>query len=459
MKPALVFTLSLYLVAHPALTEELSLPGLPDGLDGGISSDPLPQLPTFDNNSSLHDPQPETFSPWHSEGFLEWRGGLRLQDDPNASTGSINELRLQTAVDYSGNLVTARVTADLQGDALADHPNHIHLNRGEGYIDLREAWLQLPIGHHLDAKLGRQILTWGVGDQLFINDLFPKDWNSFFIGRDQEYLKAPSDALKLAFYFDAINIDLVWTPEFDPDRYIDGQRISYFNAMTGQPAGDENPIMPHPPTGDEWALRLYKTHRGIEYAAYGYRGYWKSPNSFDPERNQPDFARLNAWGASMRSPLAGGIISAEAGYYDSVSDSSGDNPFIANSELRLLLAYERELASNLTGSLQWYLEQLQDYNPYRQSQPAGNTYRDKDRQLVTSRLTWLRMNQNLEWSLFIFYSPTDQDWFAQPKVSYKYSDHLLLTAGFNLFAGEKPSTFFGQFEDNSNAYAGIRYSF
>ncbi len=60
--------------------------------------------------------------------------------------------------------------------------------------------------------LGRQILTWGTGDLVFINDLFPKDWVSFFIGRDVEYLKAPSDALKVSAFSSWANLDLVYTP-------------------------------------------------------------------------------------------------------------------------------------------------------------------------------------------------------------------------------------------------------
>ncbi len=48
----------------------------------------------------------------------------------------------------------------------------------------------------VNLKIGRQVFTWGTGDYLFINDLFPKDYESFYIGRDDEYLKRPSEAVK-----------------------------------------------------------------------------------------------------------------------------------------------------------------------------------------------------------------------------------------------------------------------
>lgn len=31
----------------------------------------------------------------------------------------------------------------------------------------------------LDVKIGRMVSTWGTGDLVFINDMFPKDWQSF----------------------------------------------------------------------------------------------------------------------------------------------------------------------------------------------------------------------------------------------------------------------------------------
>ena len=121
-------------------------------------------------------------------------------------------------------LFTANLTTDLIYDTV-DRQRHIDLEHGKGWLDLREANIEFSPADFMDVKLGRQILTWGTGDLLFINDMFSKDWNSFFIGRDEEYLKAPSDAIKSSFFSSAINVDLVITPHFDADRYIDGERV------------------------------------------------------------------------------------------------------------------------------------------------------------------------------------------------------------------------------------------
>ena len=74
-------------------------------------------------------------------------------------------------------------------------------------------------------------------------------------------------------------------------------------------------------------------------------------------------------------------------------------------------------------------------------------------------LTKLLMNQNLTLSFFGYYSPSDKDAYLRPHVHYKASDSLALELGSNIFFGDYPNTFFGQFEDNTNLYTAVRYSF
>ncbi|MCB0330706.1 MAG: hypothetical protein KDD70_13620, partial [Bdellovibrionales bacterium] len=206
-------------------------------------------------------PMKETSLPFNYRGFLESRGGVRVFDDPNEKSASIGEVRLQTQVDKDFDWVSARITSDFLADTVAnDWP--VELETGDGFIDLREAFLFFRMGEYADLKVGRQILTWGTGDFLFINDLFPKDYNAFFIGRDDEYLKAPSDALKLSLFSEVVNLDFVYTPSFDADRFIDGRRISFFNPLAGDITGRDQPLQVDRPQGwfrdDEISARLYR---------------------------------------------------------------------------------------------------------------------------------------------------------------------------------------------------------
>ncbi|KPL22041.1 MAG: hypothetical protein AMJ75_08860 [Phycisphaerae bacterium SM1_79] len=79
--------------------------------------------------------------------------------------------------------------------------------------------------------------------------------------------------------------------------------------------------------------------------------------------------------------------------------------------------------------------------------------------MTTVRLTKLLMNQNLRCSLFTYYSPTDKDVYVRPNVHYKVNDNTAIEIGSNIFFGDYPNTFFGQLQNNTNVYAGLRYSF
>lgn len=395
-------------------------------------------------------------------GFIDVRGGGRIYTDATQRDTSLAETRLQLQWEKRGALGDIRLRTDLVYDDLAaDH--EIDLETGQGWLDLREAYVFLFPAVWSDVKAGRQILTWGTGDLLFVNDLFPKDWRSFFSGRDEEYLKAPSDALMVSLFPAWFNLDLVYMPRFDADRYIRGERISYYNPMTGAIAGREAIIEPLRPddafSDDESALRLYRNIGGTELALYGYDGYWKSPEGFDAALQRAIFPRLRVWGASARMPRAGGILSLEAGYYDSLDNRDGENPRLPNSEVRFLSGWERELVRNLTMGLQYYLEYMQDYSAYRANLPVEAPQKDEDRHVVTLRLTRLAMNQKLQLSGFVYYSPTDRDGYLRCSAQYTVNDNWAAAVGGNLFAGDDRHTFFGQFEDNSNLYASLRYSF
>jgi hypothetical protein len=176
--------------------------------------------------------------------------------------------------------------------------------------DTREAWMFLRPSEYLDIKIGRQVLTWGTGDLVFLNDLFPKDWQSFFIGRDAEYLKAPSESVKVSLFSDILNADFVFTPLFASDRFITGQYVSYWNGSLGHLAGNESELDYEKPdqwfTDAEYAARLYRTVGAYELALYGYFGFWKNPGGIATS-GEYIFPRLNVYGASARGPVAGGI--------------------------------------------------------------------------------------------------------------------------------------------------------
>ena len=170
-----------------------------------------------DEKADANDSFFSKLPPVETHGFYEVRGGYRLQNDKYEKDMSIMEGRFQFDLASYPDWGDIKVKGDVIGDLVME----------EGDFDLREANIFSRPTDFMDVKVGRQILTWGTGDLIFINDLFPKDWQSFFIGRDTEYLKAPSDAGKVSLFSDWANLDIVYTPQFDPDRYINGEHLIF----------------------------------------------------------------------------------------------------------------------------------------------------------------------------------------------------------------------------------------
>ena len=432
-----------------------------------------PTLPMGLNNliETTETEDDTDYSRFTLNGSIDNRFGTRLSNQRYQRDTSIAEIRLQTDIEYEGDVLTGKLVTDFIYDNVNRNTSQDFEN-GDGYIDLREANVEFRPNDFTDMKVGRQILTWGVGDLVFINDIFPKDWNSFFTGRNEIYLKAPSDAIKTSLFLDKANIDLVYMPRHDESRYIDGSRLSFFSQSLMSPSGKNDPIINAEERNDwfdedEFADRIYKNIGSNELAAYYLNGFWKTPEGVNNSGNYY-FPELSVYGASLRSPALNGILSLETGYYNSKDDSNGDNNSIRNSEFRYLIGYEKELSHDFTAGIQYYSEIMQDYGKYKSSVPVNGIIKDRTRELYTVRLTKMLLQQKLTLSLFNYYSPTDQDGYIRPKATYKKTDNLQFEIGGNIFWGnesnlsngtDEQTTFFGQFEDNSNIYMGMKYSF
>ena len=386
-------------------------------------------------------------------GFIEGAYGRRLDADPNfLPRQSLGDLRARVETEWANDALLVTVKGDALYDDYADDFD----------IEPRELSIRVSPTDSLDLKLGRQVLTWGTGDLLFLNDLFPKSWVSFFSGRDDEYLKAPSDAVRATWYNDAINVDFVVSPEFESDDYLTGERFSFFSPFAGSVIAPLPPLSASEPSDgsndSEVAVRLFKTVGPTEYAAYAYRGFFKRPLGLTASLD-PDFPPLRVVGGSLRRTLGSGVFNAEVAYHDSRSDSSGMNPLVPNDQFRLLAGYEFEARARLNLAFQIYLERTLDYGALLASSPAPQFEPDKTRQLLTNRITYRGERDRLTLSLFTFYSPSDADYYLRPVISYRHSDRWTMTGGANLFGGDQAHTFFGQLEDNANAYLRVRFHY
>ena len=389
-------------------------------------------------------------------GFVEAASGVRLQNDPVQPRDAVlgeGRIQLEYAHEWEKG-PKVFVKADFLGDAATE------ALRG----DLREGYIDYAPAASLELRLGRQILTWGTGDFLFINDIFPKDYISFFIGRQPQYLKLPSDAAKVSLFLPRLSLDLVAIPSFTPDNVLTGERLSFFDGLSNGIRGKDAGLMltkpKRIPGNTEVAGRLSGQVGSTELALYGFKGFFKSPLGVkDSARRDLFYPELAVYGASVRGPVLGGIGNLEVGYDDSLEDRDGTDPLVENSAIKYLSGYERQLWADFTLGAQYYVEQMLRFRRFETSRSPGGPHRDEFRHLLTLRLTQLFWNQTLELSLFVFYSPSDEDYYLRPAVSYKITDQLTAVLGANIFGGRRASTALGQLDRNDNVYLRLTYGF
>lgn len=392
-------------------------------------------------------------------GFLELAYSRRLQTDAALDRPqTLADARAQLQWDYAFDSSQLKTRADIYYDGVRNN-TEVQIRELAWQGSLSSFSFLGELGQHFDAKIGQQVLTWGTGDYLFLNDLFPKDYQSFFSGRDDEYLKAPSFAAKLSGYFDWVNVDFVVTPRFTPDNFINGEYYSFFSpAVGGNIAPEFHVETQNRPTNPEYHLRLHKTFGANEIAVYGYKGHSPLPSASDALGN-PAFTDISVYGFSLIKPIASGIMKFEYAYQNSREDTDGRNPYVPNSMAKYLIGYEQELIANLTGSIQWYTERTQHYDALLANAFRPQFEQEKVRNVVTTQLIYRALRQTLSINWFNFYSPSDEDGYMRFRTTYSPVDQWRISAGINLFYGKNKHTFFNQFEDASNGFLSYRYYF
>ena len=386
------------------------------------------------------------------QGFLSLRQNIKVSDDPFYQKHyNLSETRFQIDIDYYRDNSQWKWKSDLVLDPYTEKLR----------LDIREANAVVTITNWLDIKLGRQILTWGKGDLLFINDLFPKDFQSFFIGRELEYLKAPSDAIKTNLYFKGWQMNFIYSPRFDPDIFPTAERLSFYDPSVGF-RGERNPLPFDQPdkwfSEDEYALRIQRNIKGFDIAFYGYHGFWKSPSGYNPAQEQYIFPALSTFGFSVEGAIIGGITSLEMGSYFS-EDRDGNDPLINNGQFRTIIGYARDFKKDWKASFQYYQERTTQFEALRASAPQPNLLPNRTQHTITLRVEKMLSQQKWRASIFTFYNISQKDIYLRPTLSYKLTDAWKIDAGANIFAGAEENTFWSQFSHNNNLYFGIKYSY
>lgn len=381
-------------------------------------------------------------------GFLQQNTAFNMAGaNPDGRDYKWLEERVQLKLDATGSAWRGY----FKGDGYYDH-----LGRGGGG-EVREAYVDYSAGA-FDLRLGRQVITWGLGDLVFVNDVFPKDHEALFAGRPLEYLKRGVDAVKLGAYPEFASFEFVLAPTFRESRIPDARRFWLFDPMPAV----TNRETAKPGQGD-WALRAYRDVAGYDAALYLYHGFHRTPSMrpdslVAPTRITFFHPELSVYGASLSGRAGEGVLSLEAAYYDSRRDRSGTDFAVPNSQTRLLAAYQLQPWEDFTLNLQYYAERMHDYDAYVASLPAGFPVDKRWNHTGGFRATQFYLHQTLRFSLYASYNTSNGDYFLNPELRYSFTDRVWAALGANAFGG-KPWGQFGQLARDDNVYLQLRYEF
>jgi hypothetical protein len=324
-----------------------------------------------------------------------------------------------------------------------------------GRLDVREAYLSGP-GKALDLTVGKEITTWGVGDLIFLADVFPKDWVAFITGAPIEYLKKGSVAAKADYYAGGTTVEAVWIPLFEPDTLPSGKKLAFFSPFpkgtavrTVEPAST--------PANSELGLRVSRIVRDYDTSLYLYSGWDRRPSP-NFAASSFEFHRLRMAGLSFQGPLREYLLSGEAAYYRT-DDGSGTDPAVPNPSVKWLLSLERTLRGNRVVSFQFFQELMLHHGSYESTLPPGSPRQPRLETVLTARYRDTLRRETVKRTLFVLYNPADQDYFVNAEWRQDLSDTVWYAVGLNLFGGEHRWTQYGQFEKDSNLYFTLRRSF
>jgi len=386
-------------------------------------------------------------------GFVQGNYGLDTAAvNPDGRDSKLAEERAQLKLEADQGALRLFIKTDLAWDHLADEEDW---ELREGTVDYTaSSW---------DCKLGRQVVTWGVGDLVFINDVFPKDYEAFFAGRPIEYLKKGVDGLKIGLYPSPASFELIAIPRFTANHFPDSARFWLYDPLPGvtnRQTVEPSSSLDH----TEVAVRAYRDIAGFDLSLYGYRGFSRQPAMRTDSPNAPTlltlwYPKLTVYGASLQGAALSGVVSLEAGYYDSREDQDGGNPMIPNGQARFLLGYQRQFWEDFTVGLQYYGERMLEYGSYAATLPPGMPAEQRLHDLVSVRLTQLLRHQTVRLSLFAFWGLSSADYLVNPEVKYNFTDQVWAALGANLFGGGEPWSQFGQLDRNDSVYLQARYEF
>lgn len=381
-------------------------------------------------------------------GFAQMRQTQRLHslDDCNPVAGCttmVQEIRAELLIEQH---LTNQFAATARLEGLYDHAV------SDEKAVVREAFIDWAPASALNIKLGRQVLTWGVSDYLYVNDIFPKNYDAFFTGAGFDRIKEPVDAASVIGHAGGVDLEMVISKskaDISPSALRFTALKMSTRAISVEDADDRADV----------AAKLSTNVGGWDMAAYAASFRARDQRYFmDAIGLRYDRPRTHHLGVSFTGNFATGLAWAEAALRDtSQEQNSVVSRHFIGSAAKFIAGYSREIGADLTALAQMQIEAPLEHADYADS--LATEVRPLKRVASTLHLQlqahWL--NQTLSAGTQLF-AGNEHDTHLNPFMRWSPADGWVIEGGVNLFNG-KSYTRYGAFKDDSNAYTLVRHSF
>jgi hypothetical protein len=378
-------------------------------------------------------------------------------------TDDVYEWRLRLPV-----RVSEHVSGVISADAGADYGFEDESGPG---VELHEAYADIT-PDVCRIRVGRQVIRWGKGDEINPTDGFTPEDLSEALNLDRADRKLPVLALYPRFYVgDRLTWDLVWLPRFRPNVVGDVEdQWDLFVPRNYRSMGFA--FEPEDPPDDMyqdsvWATKIvYQGDLGDASVSYAY--HFEQNASYEVSRN-PDFVpggdappatvetvwrRVHSIGGDFEAAHEGWGFRGEAVYTigkPHITFDPADTDTLAEKDtITCLLGVDRLFRNDFYLNLQLIQDVILGYEDDMEPHPyeASATFRFWKQ--------FFRQTLRLQFTGRYFF--TDPDYFYKVNAIYELKEALELDVGLMVFGGEEEGLF-GQFDDNDQLFASVKYSY
>lgn len=443
-------------------------------------------------------------------GYVRQYLSVNLDDVPETSAddkGKVSMSRQTLLLQLQGRLGPANLTAigrihrEQITDYLEDLEDMTKVSGGRGdfkkeYNDeeIRELYLDIPVGERINLRLGKQQVVWGETDFFQAMDVvhgYDQSWRSFLEPENEEWRK-PLILTNVTIDVPELDgsLQLLVRPGLDDEEDI-GNTYDMFGgrwSQNGSRGFDLNgaliPIEYNHSEGDtddmHYGARWTGDLWGQSYSLNYYHTQAQNPVVYLAEESSPIglafiYPEIDIYGGTLSGylPFIDSVYRLEAAFVP-------DQPYNSNTQLvrekdtwRVMLGLDANLrlqdyiGTSSPGmlSLQIFDTWISDYKKSEQITNAFGTTEDEHTTWTTAILTFPYKNDTIIGQLVAVNDISNGGGVVVPSVEFQFGPHWRLKTELDLFYGGTKSdapggaSLFGSFDNNDQWFTKLTYQF